>query len=145
MIISLTMCYEVYATWRLLTVHWVWSQGKMIVSVFFLSHLLVVQSCCCLAVPIFNIDWRITNDDQGASVHHTAKGRYIDYLFWHYRRCIVNNCSYKLLSCLLAGYAFTMHVVLSMNLRTQGWQVPLCVRFVMSDYQCDPRSRLSGD
>ena len=32
-----------------------------------------------------------------------------------------------------------------MKLRTQGWQVPLCVRFVMSDCQCDPQSRLSGD
>ena len=34
---------------------------------------------------------------------------------------------------------------LGRRLRTQGWQVPLCVRFVMSDCQCDPRSGLSGD
>jgi hypothetical protein len=30
-------------------------------------------------------------------------------------------------------------------LRTPGWQVLLCIRFVMSDCQCYSRSRLSGD
>jgi hypothetical protein len=31
------------------------------------------------------------------------------------------------------------------RLWTQGWQVPLCVRFVMSDCQCDSWSRLNGN
>lgn len=47
MILSPTMFYQVYASWWLRNVHQAWSQGKRIVPVLFLSHLV---SACLLVV-----------------------------------------------------------------------------------------------
>lgn len=82
------------------------SGEKMTISVFFLSHLVVVQSCSGLPMPTFNIDCKITNDDEGSIVHQAAEGIYVYYLFWHYKRCIVTNGNYKVFSWMLAHSNF---------------------------------------